>query len=238
MGSGFVNRPLSRHGGAVAIGRNAGGTFFHDGANGGNGEYFQGQISDFALYNTALSQEDFQARYDITQLAQAESYKEEVIDILAQVDSLIEDSGYRGVNLLNGDNFKIDLNASGSSSLVSQGGDFTSSGLGFSAFDFTSFNNIDSAISQIDNANDKIESFSSGLSNDLSFIQTKQDFLSNTANIYQSGATDLTAADLDEEAANILALEAQQAIQTETLSLSARGSSIANFLSQGSFINS
>ncbi len=232
VGAGFINQGISGHSGAVSLGRNSGGTFFHDGANSGNGEYFQGQISDFALYNTALTQDDLRERFDITQLGTAEGYKQDVQDILAQVDSLIEDSGYRGTNLLNGDNFKIELNASGTSNLLSQGVDLTSSGLGFTNFDFTDFDGIDSAISEIDDANDTIERFSSGLSNDLGLIQNKQDFLAKTANTYEAGADDLTRADLDEEGANILALQAQQAIQIETLSLSAKGSNIADFLSR------
>ena len=232
VGAGFINQGISAHSGAVAIGRNAGGTFFHDGANGGNGEYFQGQISDFALYNSALTQDDLRERFDITQLAQADQYKQNVQNIINQVDSLIEDSGYRGVNLLNSDDFKIELNSSGSSSLLIQGEDLTSSGLGFTSFDFSSFEGIDDALLSIDSANNEVERFASGLSNDLGLIQNKQDFLSKTANTYKAGAEDLTRADLDEEGAKILSLQAKRDIQQETLSLSTQGSSIADFLSR------
>lgn len=232
VGSGFVNQAISGHSGAVALGRNAGGTYFHDGANSGNGEYFQGQISDFALYNTALTQDDLRERFAITQLEQAQTFQDEVSDVLEQIDSLVDDSAFQGVNLLNNEDLTNYLNVSGTSNLVTQGEDLTSSGLGFSSFDFSSFEGLDSALVDFDQANSRVESFSNGLANDLGLIQAKQGFIDKTINTYEAGAEDLTIADLDEEGATVLALQARQEIQIETLSLSTQGSSVADFLSR------
>lgn len=235
VGQGAVNRPLSRHGGAVAIGRNAGGTFFHDGANGGNGEYFDGRISDFALYNSALTQNDLQARYDITQLDQAKIFEQQVTDILSQADDLIEDSSFQGINLLQGNDFRTLLNENGSSSLLTQGVDLSTSGLGFQAPDFSNFTNLDKTLFDFEDAKPQLEAFGNALANDLSIINTKQNFIQETINNLESGADDLTLADVEEEGANILALEAQQAIQIETLSLSTKGSNIGDLLAQQPF---
>jgi flagellin-like hook-associated protein FlgL len=234
VGTGAVNRPLSRHGGAVAIGRNAGGTFFHDGANAGDGEYFQGRIADFALYNTALEQDDLRARYDVTQLEQAEVFQEEVANLLSQADLLTQDASFAGINLLNNEDLVTNFNLNGSSSLVTEGVDFTFQGLGIETPDFSNFSNINDAIVNLDDANDAIENFGTAISNDLAVINARQGFAENTINDLEAGSDDLLRADIEAEAANILAQQARQEIQLQTFALSAQGSSIADFLGRSS----
>ncbi len=53
--------------------------------------------------------------------------------LLKQIDQLASDSGYNGVNLLGGDNLKINFNATGTSSLTINGVNFNSQGLGLSS---------------------------------------------------------------------------------------------------------
>ncbi len=234
VGTGFVNRPLSRHGGAVAIGRNAGGTFFHDGAEGGDGEYFNGRIADFALYNKALEQDDLRARYDVTQLAQAEIFQEEVANILSQADSLTQDASFSGINLLNNEDLITDFTRDGSSNLVTEGVDFSFSGLGIETPDFSNFSNINDSVVNLDTANDTIENFGAAISNDLAVINTRRDFAENTINDLTAGSDDLLRADVEAEAANILAQQARQNIQIQTFALSAQGSNIGDFLGRSS----
>jgi len=230
VGEGAINRPLTRHGGAVAIGRNAGGTFFHDGANGGNGEYFEGRIADFALYNDVLSQEDLQKRFDVTQLEQAEFIQNEVTSVLSQLDGLAEDSGFRGVNLLNNDNLRTNFTLNGSSNLITEGRDLSRSGLGIEDPVFNQLTDFDTALDGFLDAESIIQNFGNGLASDLSIIESRQRFTENTINNFETGSDDLTLADTDEEAANILSLQARQQVQTATLSLSAQGSNIADLL--------
>lgn len=235
VGTGVVTKPLAAHGGAVALGRNSGGTHFHDGANGGNGEYFDGRIADFALYNSVLTQSDLQARYGITQLAQAEIFQGQVSDIFAQITPLVEDSAFQGVNLLNGDELRTFFNPSGSSSLITQGEDLTFSGLNLREPDFKGFVDIDSTLDYIDQANLQIEDFGNGLAADLNILQTRETFTETSINTFEAGADDLLAADLDEEAANLLALQTHQTIQLSTLALSSNTINIGDFLAQNPF---
>lgn len=230
VGVGTVTKPIAAHGGAVAIGRNAGGTFFHDGANGGNGEYFDGRIADFALYNDALTQSDLQARYDVTQLAQADFYQQEVSNILSEVDSLIEDSSISGINLLNSDNLRTNFTLNGASNLITEGVDLTSSGLGLEAPDFSTFTQIDQTLFNLEDAEAPINAFATALSNDLSIIQSRQSFTEDTITNLNNGSDDLILADVEEESANILALQLQQQIQISTLALSTQGSNIGDLL--------
>ena len=231
VGVGSVTQPLSAHSGAVALGRNAGGTFFADGANGGNGEYFEGRLADFALYNSALSQSDLQSRVDNLQIKQAEFFQGEVENLLTQLDGLIDDATIQGTNLLKGGSLKTDFSLNGASSLTTQGVDFTSSGLGFSNLNFDSFSNIDKSINEFNIAESKIQDFSSGLSNDLNIIETRRNFTEDTINNLQGGSDDLTLSDANEDGAEILALQARQALQITTLNLSTQGTNIGDLLS-------
>lgn len=65
VGSGSALTTLSSHSGQIAIGGVNNATYFHDGAFSGNGHYFDGQISDVAIYNTALSQTALQERVNL-----------------------------------------------------------------------------------------------------------------------------------------------------------------------------
>ena len=53
--------------------------------------------------------------------------------LLTQINQLAGDSGYNGVNLLNGDSLTINFNPTGTSSLTITGVTFNSAGLGLSA---------------------------------------------------------------------------------------------------------
>lgn len=232
VGTGALNGTLAAHSGAVAIGRNSGGTHFHDGANGGNGEYFQGRIADFALYNTALSQSDLQQRVDNLQLNQARFVQSEVQGLISQIDNLVADSAFQGVNLLDSDTLTTNFTRDGSSSLITQGVDFTSSGFNFSALNFETTSGFDKAINEFNIAETRIQDFATGISNDLTAIENRRSFTESTINNLENGSDDLTLSDPDEDAAEVLALEAQQALQISTLGLSTQGSNIGDLLSQ------
>lgn len=66
IGSGAVTIPLSAHSGNIGIGSMDNATYFHDGAdNGGTGYFFDGRISDVAIYNSVLSDSDLQGRSNV-----------------------------------------------------------------------------------------------------------------------------------------------------------------------------
>ncbi|MEM6812044.1 MAG: LamG-like jellyroll fold domain-containing protein [Pseudomonadota bacterium] len=65
VGSGTTATDLDPHTGEIAIGRQSGSNFYHDGAQSGDSNHFDGFISDVALYNSALTAADIQERADI-----------------------------------------------------------------------------------------------------------------------------------------------------------------------------
>ena len=68
LGSVTVNNQVfPSHSANIGIGYAPDGLQFHDGEDGSGGYHFDGRISDVALYNTALTQTQIQARSDIVQ---------------------------------------------------------------------------------------------------------------------------------------------------------------------------
>ncbi len=140
----------------------------------------------------------------------------------SQIDSLVADAQYRGVNLLNGDDLTTFFNESNSSRLTTEGVDFTANGLSLTEANFRSTEQIELSATQSRSALESIRAFGSSLANDLSIIQSRRDFTENTINTLRAGADDLTVADQNEEGANLLALQTRQTLGVTSLSLASQ----------------
>lgn len=139
-----------------------------------------------------------------------------------QIDRLVVDASYRGVNLLNGDDLTTFFNEDNTSTLTTSGAIFTSNGLGLTEASFRSSSQIELTASQSRDALGTVRSFGSSLANNLSIIQTRQTFTEQTINTLQAGADDLTVADQNEEGANLLALQTRQTLGVTSLSLASQ----------------
>jgi hypothetical protein len=151
-----------------------------------------------------------------------DQYEEDFNNIREQIDQLVQDSNYRGVNLLSGDNLETYFNEDRSNKLRTEGVDFTSLGLGIQEGDFTNAANVQMSIDALREATNSVRNFGQSIANDLSVVQFRRDFTEQTINTLQSGADDLTVADQNEEGANLLALQTRQALGTTSLSLAAQ----------------
>ena len=139
-----------------------------------------------------------------------------------QIDSLVVDAGYRGVNLLNGDDLTTFFNETNSSQLTTSGTTFTANGLGLTEASFRSSTEIELTNTQSREALTSVRTFGSTLANNLSIIQTRQNFTEQTINTLKAGADDLTVADQNEEGANLLALQTRQTLGVTSLSLASQ----------------
>jgi hypothetical protein len=148
--------------------------------------------------------------------------------ILDQLDLIVEDSSYRGTNLLDDDDMVTVFNANRTSKLVSEGMNATSAGLGLSREDFSSLEAVRLKIAEIREAREIIRSYAESLANDLNIIQTRETFTQSMINTKQEGNDLLTLADQNAEGASLLALQTRQQIQMSVLSL--RAPSIADIL--------
>lgn len=167
-----------------------------------------------ALSNQALQTSNTATRADLaTQFG----------DLLTQIDQLAKDSGFNGINLLNGDDLKVNFNEDGTSSATITGfTDTTAGDLGISAAagSWATTVNIQAALDDITAATATLRSQGAKLGSSLAVVQTRQDFTKNIINVLQVGADNLTLADSNEEAANLTALQTRQQISTVALSLS------------------
>tara|TARA_B100001093_G_scaffold476220_1_gene502383 strand:+ start:741 stop:2423 length:1683 start_codon:yes stop_codon:yes gene_type:complete len=139
-----------------------------------------------------------------------------------QIDSLVTDASYRGVNLLNGDDLTTFFNETNTSRLTTSGATFTANGLGLTEASFRSSTEIELTNTQARNALASVRNFGSSLANNLSIIQTRQSFTEQTINTLQAGADELTVADQNEEGANLLALQTRQTLGITSLSLASQ----------------
>ncbi len=151
-----------------------------------------------------------------------DQFEEDFNNVRDQIDQLVEDSNYRGVNLLSGDDLTTFFNEDRSNTLTTEGVDFTSLGLGIEEGDFTNANNVQQAIDSIRESIGDVRNFGQSIANDLSIVQFRRDFTEQTINTLQSGADDLVVADQNEEGANLLSLQTRQALGTTSLSLAAQ----------------
>lgn len=149
-------------------------------------------------------------------------FEEDFNNIRSQIDALVEDAGYRGVSLLNGDDLTTYFNEDRSNTLVTEGTDFTAAGLGINEVAFTDSLDVQTALDEVRAALTAIRDFGSSVANDLAVIQTRRDFVESTINTLEAGADDLTIADSNEEGANLLALQTRQALGTTALSLASQ----------------
>lgn len=154
--------------------------------------------------------------------ANLDQYTKDFNKLRSQIDGIVEDANYRGVNLLGDDNLTTFFNEDRSNSLVTEGTDLTAVGLGITVADFTDAASVEQSINEVRNALDSIRAFGSSIANDLSIIQTRKDFTEQTINTLKAGAGDLTDADLNEEGANLLALQTAQQLGVTSLSLASQ----------------
>jgi len=140
----------------------------------------------------------------------------------SQIDDLVNDAQFRGINLLNGDDLTTFFNENFSSNLTTEGVDFTANGLSLTEATFRSTEEIELTATQARTALGDVRSFGSSLANDLAIITSRRDFTEQTINTLQAGADDLTVADQNEEGANLLALQTRQTLGVTSLSLASQ----------------
>ena len=155
------------------------------------------------------------------------SYVDRYNDILGQIDQLAKDAGYKGINLLGGEDQSLTVvfNEDRSSSLTIQGVDGSAAGLGLTPeTDWSENTAIDAVLTKIDSAVSTLRSMSSEFGNNYSVVQTREEFTENLINVLEEGSDKLTLADMNEESANMLALQTRQQLAINSLSLASQAS--------------
>lgn len=254
-------------------------------------------ITEFASQAKAIAN----SANDTSEADSVENYMKQFDEILKQIDGIAKDSGYKGVNLLDGEDqeLKVVFNEDRSSSLTVKGDDASSAGLGleasaekwvtktdktatqyttslkknagdfvYNAGDFVykdgkvyevakaidgtahdfdklvadgslvateytttdgSFKEvsidkdaISKSITQVEDAVSKLRNMASVFGNNYSIVENREEFTENLINVLEEGADKLTLADMNEESANMLALQTRQQLAINSLSLASQ----------------
>ncbi len=155
--------------------------------------------------------------------AQRASLVAQYNNVLAQINTTSQDASFNGINLLNGDTLKLTFNETGKSTLSITGVTFNAAGLSLSNLtagtDFLDNSSANKALTALTAASTTLRSEASSLGSNLSIVQIRQDFSKNLINVLQTGSSNLTLADTNEEAANSQALSTRQSIAVSALAL-------------------
>ena len=186
----------------------------------------RGDFENFTVEDiTAEVTESFNADFKISQNTDIKpSGFEQFSQIISQYDSLIQDSVYKGVNLLSGQNLKINFNEDRSSKIDITGVKADSQNLGLTISEWASSADVENSVSELETAVNSLRSFASQFGNYYSIVTTRQDFTENLINVLEEGSDKLTLADMNQESANMLALQTSQQLAVNSLSLASQAS--------------
>jgi len=148
-------------------------------------------------------------------------------DLLTQINGIVDDAKFNGTNLIGATatSLVVFFNEDNSSKLTVSSVNLsvdTSAGLsiGVAGNAFVSDSDINTAVSQLQTALTKLRTTASSFGNNVSVIQTRQDFTSNLINTLQTASDNLVLADTNEEGANLQALQARNQLGITSLGIS------------------
>ncbi len=82
--------------------------------------------------------------------------------------------------------------------------------------------NINKSVTEVENAINNLRTMASDLGNNYSIVQNREDFTESLVNVLTEGSDKLTLADMNEESANMLALQTRQQLAINSLSLASQ----------------
>lgn len=149
-----------------------------------------------------------------------------------QLDKLSDDASFNGINLLRGDKLTITFNESGTSSISIQAKDRNENVRSINAANLDIANlvaqdldndvDIDALLGKLQTALTELRTQASTFGSNLSSVENRQNFTKSMINTLETGAANLTLADTNEEAANLLALQTRQQLSSSALSMASQ----------------
>lgn len=152
------------------------------------------------------------------------SYAKQFNDVLDSIDQFAADSSFNGVNLLKaGNDLTINYNEDGSSKSTVTSRDITAANFNLADINATGTGTVTDFTNKLQMLKDALSSvrqYQTEYASTLSIAQNRQSFSKSLSDILQTGADNLTNADQNQEAANVLALQTRQSLSQSALSLS------------------
>jgi flagellin len=140
--------------------------------------------------------------------------------IRSQIDQLSADATFNGTNLLNGGSLRVNFNEKSTSSLSVAGVTDSSAGLGIVASfgTFQTDKDINDALTNLSSGLTTLRTQASLFASNTDIVTTRQDFTKALISALNAASDSLTAADTNEEGANLLALQTRQQLSSTALS--------------------
>jgi flagellin len=153
-------------------------------------------------------------------------FAEQYNDILQQITFAARDSGYNGTNLLYGQSLDMVFNEDASTRMIVRGVVFDSAGIGLSATDtrrsMQSDTEINAGIAKLTESIKIIRAQAATFGANNTVATVRESFTKEAVKLMKMGADNLVVADLNEEGANLLALQTRQQLSTQALSLASQ----------------
>ncbi len=149
------------------------------------------------------------------------SYASQYNTLRAQLDQLISDASYNGVNLLSGASVTATFNEDGSSSYTVGGSAVSAASLGLSAVtgSFQNDSEINAALSALSDAAESLATMAGTYGAGAAIIEVRNEFTDSMIDLLDSGADALVAADVNEASASLLAVQTRQQIAATALAM-------------------
>jgi len=145
-------------------------------------------------------------------------YTKDLSSIKSQIAELLGDGSYQGINLLEGttETLTVKFDENGSSTLLLAGvdasGNITNIAFGTIATASTGIKNMEDLRSELRN-------YASSFATKNAILETRREFTENMVATLETGASQLVNADMNQESANMLALQTRQQLGTISLSI-------------------
>ena len=176
--------------------------------------------SAFALEKPAADAPEAETKAYTDALA---AYAKQFDAIAKEIEAVVADASYQGINLLNGGKLTVTFNETRSNKFEITGDDVvTKMGIGAAKDVWADPTTVDASLGQISKAIDYLRSYSTQLGNNYSIIETRQNFTESMIDVLETGSDKLVLADMNEESANYLALQTRQQLAVNSLSLASQ----------------
>ncbi len=172
-------------------------------------------FDDFAQYITESSNK-------VENLASQTSEEKQFDQIIKEYDKLLSDCGYQGINLLKGGNLKVVFDENRTHVFNVLGQDITSKALNITEALWQTQGDIEDVINQLNTSITTLRSLAENLGNQYSVITTRINFTEGLTDILETGADNLTLADMNEASAQYLSLQTRQQLAINSLSLASQ----------------
>ena len=160
--------------------------------------------------------------------AERSTLSNQAVQLATQLNNLINDASYNGVNLLKAtpDNLQVNFNEDSTVELTVAGSNLTAANLGADISAVTNnwgtVGDINADINEYASALGQLRTASQTFGSNATLLATRKDFTETLVNTLKEGADKLTLADLNEEGANLLALQTRQQLGINALSLASQ----------------